>query len=227
MKTYAIIVAAGKGDRMNSAQPKQYLQLQEKPILSHAIVAFNDCPDVHQITLVVPPHDVRFCHENIIDKLSLKKPLDIIAGGQRRQDSVFNGILSIDDNDSIVVIHDGVRPLIRSDMISGVIKSAKMSGACIVGIPVPDTVKFVDADGHITKTIPREQLWLAQTPQAFHYALLRRAHEKIQEQGIEVTDDAALLELLGHPVTIRMGSKTNLKITTEEDLVLAEAILSQ
>ena len=227
MHTHAIIVSAGKGVRMNRSTPKQYLLLQGRPVLCHTIIAFDSCPEVDNIILVVPENDIQFCREQLLSELNLKTPVNVIAGGKRRQDSVFNGILSIDDRGGIVVIHDSVRPLVSSDMISRCIRKARTSGACILGVPLRDTLKAVDGNSVIKKTIPRESLWLAQTPQAFHYHLIRDAHEAAAKQGIEATDDAALLEWMGLPVSILGSTVDNLKITTNEDLVLANIILSQ
>lgn len=227
MHTHAIIVSAGKGVRMNRSTPKQYLLLQGRPVLCHTIIAFDSCPEVDNIILVVPENDIQFCREQLLSELNLRTPVNVLAGGKRRQDSVFNGILSIDDRGGIVVIHDSVRPLVSSDMISRCIRKARTSGACILGVPLRDTLKAVDGNSVIKKTIPRESLWLAQTPQAFHYQLIRDAHEAAAKQGIEATDDAALLEWMGLPVSILGSTADNLKITTNEDLVLANIILSQ
>jgi len=227
MHTHAIIVSAGKGVRMNRSTPKQYLLLQGRPVLCHTIIAFDSCPEVDNIILVVPENDIQFCREQLLSELNLRTPVNVLAGGKRRQDSVFNGILSIDDRGGIVVIHDSVRPLVSSDMISRCIRKARTSGACILGVPLRDTLKAVDGNSVIKKTIPRESLWLAQTPQAFHYQLIRDAHEAAAKQGFEATDDAALLEWMGLPVSILGSTADNLKITTNEDLVLANIILSQ
>ena len=227
MHTHAIIVSAGKGVRMNRSTPKQYLLLQGRPVLCHTIIAFDSCPEVDNIILVVPENDIQFCREQLLSELNLKTPVNVLAGGKRRQDSVFNGLLSIDDRGGIVVIHDSVRPLVSSDMISRCIRKARTSGACILGVPLRDTLKAVDGNSVIKKTIPRESLWLAQTPQAFHYQLIRDAHEAAAKQGFEATDDAALLEWMGLPVSILGSTADNLKITTNEDLVLANIILSQ
>ena len=227
MKTHAIIVSAGKGVRMNRSTPKQYLLLQGKPVLCHTILAFSKCPEVDEILLVVPEKDIRYCREQLLSGLCLNTPVKVLAGGKRRQDSVFNGILSIDGRDGIVVIHDGVRPLIQPEMISRCIDKAKISGACILGVPLKETLKMVDGDSLIQRTINRESLWAAQTPQAFHYQLIRDAHEAAARAGFETTDDAALLERMGLPVNILQGTGDNLKITTNDDLVLADAILSQ
>jgi 2-C-methyl-D-erythritol 4-phosphate cytidylyltransferase len=227
MQTHAIIVSAGKGVRMNRSTPKQYLLLQGKPVLCHTVMAFSKCPEVDEILLVVPEKDIQYCREQVLSGLCIKTPLKVLAGGKRRQDSVFNGILSIDDRDGIVIIHDGVRPLIRPEMISCCIDKAKISGACVLGVPLQDTLKMVDGDSLIQRTINRENLWTVQTPQAFHYQLIRDAHEAAAKAGIEATDDAALLERMGLPVNILRSTGDNLKITTNDDLILAGAILSQ
>jgi 2-C-methyl-D-erythritol 4-phosphate cytidylyltransferase len=227
MQTHAIIVSAGKGVRMNRSTPKQYLLLQGKPVLCHTVMAFSKCPEVDEIVLVVPEKDIQYCREQVLSGLCIDTPVKILAGGKRRQDSVFNGILSINDRDGIVVIHDGVRPLIRPEMISRCIDKAKISGACILGVPLQDTLKMVDGDSLIQRTINREDLWTAQTPQAFHYQLIRDAHEAASKAGVEATDDAALLERMGIPVSILRSTGDNLKITTNDDLILAGAILSQ
>ncbi len=227
MHTYAIIVSAGKGVRMNRTIPKQYLLLQGRPVLCHTVMAFSKCPEVDKIVLVVPEKDIQYCREQILSGLRIDTPVKVLAGGKRRQDSVFNGILSIDDRDAIVVIHDGVRPLIRPEMISRCINKAKISGACILGVPLQDTLKTVDCDSLIQTTINRESLWTAQTPQAFHYQLIRDAHEAAAKAGVEATDDAALLERMGLSVNIVLSTGNNLKITTNDDLLLADALLSQ
>ncbi len=227
MQTHAIIVSAGKGVRMNRSTPKQYILLQGRPVLCHTVLAFNKCSEVDKILLVVPEKDIQYCREELLSDLRIDTPVKVLAGGKRRQDSVFKGILSIDDRDAIVVIHDGVRPLIRPEMITRCIKKAKISGACILGVPLQDTLKTVDSDSLIQRTINRESLWTAQTPQAFHYQLIRDAHEAAAKAGVEATDDAALLERMGLPVNILLSTGNNLKITTNDDLLLADAILSQ
>ena len=227
MQTHAIIVSAGKGVRMNRSTPKQYLLLRGRPVLCHTIMAFDRCPEVDKIILVVPRNDIQYCREKLLIDLQINTPVNVIAGGERRQDSVFNGILSIDDRGGLVVIHDGVRPLVRPEMISRCIRKARTSGACILGVPLKDTLKAVDGNSLIQRTISREGLWLAQTPQAFNYQLIRDAHEAAAKEGIEATDDASLLERMGLPVSILESTTDNLKITTNEDLVLADMFLSQ
>lgn len=224
MKATAIIVGAGRGVRMNRATRKQYLLLQQIPILAHSIKAFNACRDVHQIILVVPPRDIRYCSEKIITLVGMKKPLQLVAGGKRRQESVWNGLQAVDDKESIIVIHDGVRPLITPRQISVCISGTADTGACILANPVSDTLKAVDSHFRIENTVNRNGLWLAQTPQAFRYKILMNAHESARREGFSNTDDSALVERLGIKVQIIPGSRRNIKITDPEDLDMAEAL---
>ena len=225
MTTNAVIVSAGKGRRMNRATPKQYLPLQGVPVLGHTLISFNQCPEVDKIIVVVARNDVSFCRDTLLSGLRIDKSITVVAGGESRQDSALKGILAIDEKSGIVVIHDGVRPLIRPEMISRCIKEADINGACILGLPLQDTLKSVDQHERVQKTLLRKDMWLAQTPQAFQYKLIREAHETAQNKGFVATDDASLVERMGTPVHILWGSKHNLKITTQEDLILADAIL--
>ena len=225
MNVIAIIVAAGEGVRMKRTTPKQYLLLEQVPVLAYSIKAFTACPDVHQVLLVVPPKDIGYCREKITVPLDMKKPLQLIAGGERRQDSVRNGLLAVDDRESIVVIHDGVRPFVTPRQISACAACAAETGACILAVPVSDTLKAVDGDFRIESTVCRDGLWLAQTPQAFRYEILRKAHEAAGREGFSDTDDAALVERMGIKVRVIHGSRQNIKITTPEDLAMAEAVV--
>lgn len=227
MKAIAIILGAGKGVRMNCSTPKQYLPLQHLPLLAHSIAAFAACPEVHAIILVVPPQDISFGREKIIAPLRLKKPVRCIAGGSRRQDSVRKGLDAVQDRESIVVVHDGVRPFVNPDQISACIAGAAETGACILAVPLSDTLKSVaSGSNRIETTVSRAGLWLAQTPQAFRYDVIAKAHESAAKEGFFGTDDAALVERMGVPVCIEPGSRRNIKITQPEDMALAEALLS-
>ncbi len=227
MATQAVIVSAGHGSRMNRPIPKQYLPLQGTPVLGHTVLAFDQCAEVDRIVLVVPAKDVSFCRDRLLSGLQIDKPIRVLAGGRRRQDSVLKGIIGIDDKHGIVVIHDGVRPLVQPKLITRCIREANINGACILGIPLQDTLKSVVQNERVQKTFSRKNMWLVQTPQAFQYKLIREAHETALKDGFEATDDASLLERMGIPVHILTGSKYNLKITTEEDLILAHVLLSQ
>ena len=227
MLVSAIIVAAGKGIRMDDNVRKQYLLLDNRPLISHTIEVFDECNIIDEIFLVVPEEDFVFCNENILNQQNFQKKVSLVPGGVRRQDSVYNGLLAIDNiiDDSIIVIHDGVRPFIRSEQLTECITCATDYDACIFGIPAYDTLKRVNSSGFIEDTIERNTIWLAQTPQAFKYNLIRRAHENAIRAGINGTDDAMLVEQLGIRVKVVTGSRCNIKITTREDLLLARAMV--
>lgn len=221
----ALIVAAGQGVRMGSAQRKQYLQLCGRPVLVHTLMAFDRCPDIQSILVVVPPAEMDFCRKEILPEVSPIKHVDLIAGGRRRQDSVFNGLQHLGDARGVVLIHDGVRPLVSTSLIQACIQGAMQWGACIPAVQAVDTLKQTDSQNNILATIPRQSIWLAQTPQAFSLPIIRRAHVEARQQGLEATDDASLVEALGIPVHVIDGFRENIKITTPEDLAYAEALL--
>ena len=151
--------------------------------------------------------------------------MKLVAGGKERHHSVFNGLQNIDDKESLVVIHDGVRPFITADQLAQCIKQARQTGACILGLPAFETVKRTDESGTIAETLDRTSLWLAQTPQVFDYKIIYEAHHLAQKQGFKASDDAVLVERLGYSVNIIRGATSNIKITTQEDLRLGEAIM--
>jgi len=239
----AIIVAAGRGRRMGGRIPKQYLRLKGLPLLGHSLHAFDRCPQITRICLVVPPHDRDFCRRDILGALKLRRPVEVIGGGDRRQDSVYRGLQALQGDclqssrgeagepevppecDGIVLIHDGVRPFVSPSQIAECIRGAREMGACIPAVAAADTLKQAGGDGLVTGTIARDGVWLAQTPQAFRFSLILRAHESARREGVRGTDDALLVERLGSPVKIVTGSRLNIKITHSEDLSLARAIL--
>jgi 2-C-methyl-D-erythritol 4-phosphate cytidylyltransferase len=220
----AIIVAAGKGIRMKGTMRKQYLDLSGRPVLAHSIMAFDSCSQVEEIFLVVPKEDVEYCQNKILSLLDLKNQINLVHGGAKRQDSVYNGLQAIAKNTDTVVIHDGVRPLIHPEKLKECILASKKYGACILGTPASDTLKRVDKSGIIETTLPRENIWFAQTPQAFQYDIIIKAHETARRDGYVGTDDASLVERLGADVKIINGSKFNIKITKKEDLAVAKAM---
>jgi len=224
-KVHAIIVAAGKGMRMNKSVRKQYIVLDGVPILKHTLTLFDRCRMVYQIILVAPKEDFDFCRNEILMPAKFQKTVKLVAGGAERQDSVYNGLQLVEPDDGIVVIHDGVRPFVRQEQLIACIKGATEFGACIIGIPAFDTVKQVNAKNEIVQTHKRESLWLAQTPQAFRTTLIIKAHQTAKQERFIGTDDASLVERLGHTVKIIPGSRSNIKITGQEDLELAKAIL--
>ena len=221
----AIIVAAGKGIRMNDPTRKQYLDLAGRPILAHSVMVFDTCELIDKIFLVIPKEDMEYCRKNILPLLEFKNGLNLVPGGEQRQNSVYNGLQAIDKKTNTVVVHDGVRPFIQTDKLESCILGAREFGACILGRPAGDTVKCVGKSGFIEKTLARDSIWLAQTPQAFKYELIIRAHETARRDGYTCSDDASLVERLGVDVRIINGSKNNIKITVREDLVVARAML--
>ena len=225
-KTVAIIPAAGAGIRMGGDRPKQFLELEGRPILQVTLERFQQSPDVDGIIVVVPSAEVGYCRREIVERHDLEKVKRVIAGGERRQDSVRLGIEASGGEYEFVLIHDGVRPLIQPDLISRIVLSAREDGAVIAALPAKETVKEVDENGLVTKTHDRRKVWLIQTPQAFRYQDILMAHRRAVEEGWEgVTDDSLLLEKMGIPVKVIEGSEENIKITTPHDLELARRIM--
>jgi len=225
MTVSAIIVAAGSGRRMAGDIPKQYLPIGGIPVLVHTLRVFCSAPFIEQIFLVVRSEDLSFCSEKILTFEAFSKEIKLVEGGAERQDSVYNGLLAADGRpDDIVVIHDGVRPFLTPLQLSECVETARCDGACILGLPVSSTLKMVNPTGIIKKTLTRDHIWQAQTPQAFRFSIIMEAHTAARKAGLKTTDDAMLLELSGIDVRVIRGSGTNLKITTPEDLAMAEAI---
>ncbi len=223
-KVAAIIPAAGMGVRMGSYK-KQFLKLDGVPILIHTLRKFVACPEVTEIFLATPPDDIGHMQEMLASE-SLGKKATVVAGGNRRQDSVENCLRVVPPNTDLVAVHDAVRPFVSPALISAVIQEAAQSGASILGILTVDTVKQV-ARNRILGTIPRERIILAQTPQVFRYEILKRAFEKAREDEFQGTDEASLVEHLGLEVTVVRGSDSNIKITKPADLELARFFLEQ
>jgi 2-C-methyl-D-erythritol 4-phosphate cytidylyltransferase len=229
MKTIAIIVAGGQGKRIEGIHPegklpKQFLMLKDKPILAHTVDKFEECELIDEIILVAPEDYLEYCSQKVVDKYGFKKVRKVVSGGKERQDSVQLGLKACPESTSIVVVHDGVRPLISPDKISESIRICREKRAVVLAVPVKDTVKRVE-HGNIITTLDREKLWLTQTPQTFEYKLILDAYEKAKESKFTGTDDSALVERLGFEVTILEGDYRNIKITTMEDLQVAEKLL--
>ncbi|PIP36436.1 MAG: 2-C-methyl-D-erythritol 4-phosphate cytidylyltransferase [Desulfobacterales bacterium CG23_combo_of_CG06-09_8_20_14_all_52_9] len=227
METIGIIVAAGKGIRMQAKIRKQYLILDGLPLLCHCLLAFDACPEIDRILMVIPEEDKEFCKQSILQPIALEHPVELIPGGKERQDSVYNALLAAEAKSSIVAIHDGVRPFVLPQHISETIRCAESTGAAVLAIPVTDTLKRVDGSHQVRETIDRKGVWIAQTPQSFRYDIIRDAHEKAKWEWALGTDDAHLVERAGYPVKLIRGSRFNIKITTPEDLSMAKALRSQ
>ncbi len=226
-KTVAIIPAGGSGRRMGGNTPKQYLLLDGVPLLVHTLRIFHHAPSVDSVILVVPEEDITEVRNQIVEKYFFTKVKDVVSGGRERQDSVGNALKRIDDSDEIVVIHDGVRPLVSVKVIETAIARAKEVGAVAVGVRVRDTVKSLNEDGKVKKTVAREGLWLTQTPQVFKRDVILDAYRRAREEGFYGTDDASLVERAGIPVWMVPGAMENIKVTTRDDLSFCEMILKQ
>jgi 2-C-methyl-D-erythritol 4-phosphate cytidylyltransferase len=229
-KVIAIVLAAGQGKRMKSSVAKQFLVLQDKPVVYYSLKAFEQS-SVDEIILVTGEGQVDYCKREITQLYHFNKVVKIIEGGKERYDSVFQGLINAESAEYIL-IHDGARPFITTELINRMIEQVKKSKACIIGMPVKETIKVVDDNGDIISTPNRNTLWAAQTPQAFDYLSIRQAYENFYQdkdtRNMTVTDDAMLYETYCKlPVKVLPGDYNNIKLTTPEDLILAERILSQ
>jgi 2-C-methyl-D-erythritol 4-phosphate cytidylyltransferase len=224
MKVGAIIPAAGRGKRIGASVPKQFLEIQGKPLLHHTLTVFTSCKLIDYVVLVMPQADVDEMGEDWLNKYDIVR--EVVVGGEQRQDSVYNGFNSLEEGTDIVVVHDGVRPFTTPQMITATVEAAQQHGAAITAIPVSDTVKQA-ADGFVKQTVSRDGLWRVQTPQAFQYGLLQQAFKKAKKDSYYGTDEGSLIEYLGERVRIVPGSELNIKITRKEDLVLGESLLSR
>ncbi len=220
----AIVPAAGAGIRFGGAVKKQFIALNGLPILSHTLRALAASKALASIIVVVPPGEELRGRE-ALELARIDLETEVVPGGQARQDSVYIGLQRAKAETDLVLIHDGVRPFVSREVVLATVEAAKEWGAAIAAVPVIDTIKRVDTDGFVVETLQRGQLWSVQTPQVFRYALLMQAHRAIRERGIVATDDAALVERIGGMVKVVRGSYENLKITSEEDLPLADLIL--
>lgn len=225
MKVAAIIPAAGKGRRMGHPFPKHYIRLEDRPILAYTIEAFEKCTGVNQVFVVVMSGEEEYCLKEVVERYGFKKVLKIVIGGERRQDSVYNGIKELDEDTDIVVVHDGVRPFVSPELINETVKLAMYVDGVVAALPVKDTIKEISPDGFIKGTPERESLWNAQTPQTFKKRIIEEAFERAFTDNFSGTDESSLVERLGGRVKIIEGSHENIKITTKEDLLLAEFIL--
>jgi 2-C-methyl-D-erythritol 4-phosphate cytidylyltransferase len=217
MKVTAVIPAAGAGKRMNTK--KQFLEINGRPLLSITVSVFEECQSIDDIIVVAARDDIEAVKEMLKD---LRKVRDIVEGGPERQDSVYNGLkdISKESDDDLAVIHDGARPLVTKEIISKAVTEAKVSKAVVVGVPAKDTIKTVTPDNMTLETLDRGSLWLVQTPQVFQLSVIKQINYR-------ATDDSKLVERMGIPVKMIMGSYDNIKITTIEDVAIAESILNR
>jgi 2-C-methyl-D-erythritol 4-phosphate cytidylyltransferase len=227
MRADAVVVAAGKGQRCVEGKKKQFLPLAGKPVLVHALDKFESCPLIRSVVLVTGQEDTAYCLKEIVERYGYRKISQIVPGGLERQESVQNGINALPADAEIVVIHDGVRPLVTREMIEESIRIAVRMQTAVFAVPVKETIKMAHPDGTVARTLDRESLWQIQTPQAFQVRVIKEALHKAAEEGFTGTDDASLVERLGVKVHLLPGSYTNIKITTPEDLMMAALFLQQ
>jgi len=225
MKVAAIIPAAGKGKRMGHTAPKHFMHLEGKPILAYTLEAFEKCPAIDYVLMVVRSGEEEYCLSEVVERYGFKKVLRIVIGGEKRQDSVYRGIKELDKDTDIVVVHDGVRPFVSPDLISETIRLAMYVDGVVAALPVKDTLKEVSEEGLIKGTPHRESMWYAQTPQTFKKRVLEEAFVRAYNDNFYGTDESSLVERVGGKVRIIEGSPENIKITTKEDLLHAELIL--
>lgn len=222
-KSVAVVLAAGKGTRMDSPVRKQYLLIKERPVLYYSLEQFQKCPFIEEIVLVTGQDEIDYCRREIVERYGITKVKKIVAGGAERYHSVYEGLKAAKGCD-YVYIHDGARPFLTQDILERAQEGVRHYGACAVGMPVKDTIKISDRKGFAEYTPQRELVWMVQTPQVFSYEMITDAYKKIiNGNHITVTDDAMVLETTtGRRVKLIPGSYENIKITTPEDLAIAE-----
>lgn len=223
----ALVLAAGQGKRMGTKVQKQFLEIDGKPVLFYSLRAFEESAIIDDIILVTGEGCEKYCREEIVSKYNFTKVRKIVVGGKERYHSVWNGLKEI-ESDGYVFIHDGARPLVTEEIIKRTYDTLQECRACVVGMPVKDTIKIVDSEGYIVDTPDRNYVWQVQTPQAFEVELVKSAYGKLIERtDVQVTDDAQVVEaMMYEDVKLVEGSYENMKITTPEDLKLAELFLS-
>jgi 2-C-methyl-D-erythritol 4-phosphate cytidylyltransferase len=223
--TYQVIIpAAGQGTRMGAGKNKLLLELNGIPVLIHTLRVFEEDENCKGMILAVH-HQDEMEFRALLEKYNIDKVLNFVPGGQDRQHSIYNALKTVNSND-IILVHDGARPFIQKEQIDRLTETAIEKDAAIMGVPAKDTMKRVQG-GVVVETVERSSLWAVQTPQAFRMSVLRQAYEKAESENFVGTDDASLVERLGHPVSIVEGDYDNIKLTTPEDLFFAEAILKK
>lgn len=228
-KITAIVLAAGSGSRMKSKTKKQFMEIKGKPVIWYSLFEFEKSR-VDEIILVTGKEDIDYCKKEIVEKYNLKKIKNVVAGGSERYESVYNGLKEVTGN--IVLIHDGARPLINNEIIERSIEGTIKSDACVVGVPVKDTIKRANKEGYIIDTPNRSELWITQTPQSFKTDLVKMAYKKMKgelEKGnttLNITDDAMVVEeFTTNQVRFVQGDYKNIKVTTPEDIDIAELFI--
>lgn len=229
MKCTAIILAAGQGKRMKTKVQKQFLMLQGKPLLYYSLACFQKSDEIQEIVVVTGKESIDYCRSEIIEKYGFTKVKSIAEGGKERYDSVYAGLEACSADTDYVFIHDGARPFVTEDIIKRTKEVAVTYQACIAGMPSKDTVKIIDENNMVSATPERSRVWSVQTPQVFLYSLIKEAHDTARSVSMQgITDDAMVVEQYKNtPVHIVEGAYENIKITTPEDILVAEKILEK
>jgi 2-C-methyl-D-erythritol 4-phosphate cytidylyltransferase len=222
----AVIAGAGEGRRLSASGRKQFAKVAGRPIITYALEIFEKSPLIDHMVVVIPRDSMEWFREEVLDAGGYRKVLKAVPGGETRQRSVYNGLRALKNKTSEVIVHDAARPLVSEALIKRVLGAASKTGAAISAVPPKDTVKQVES-GQVVGTLDRRLLWLAQTPQCFRYDILVDAHRRAVDDGFEATDDASLVEKYGSKVVVAVGSYSNLKITSPEDLPMFEYFLKQ
>lgn len=227
VKCTAIVLAAGQGKRMGTKMQKQYLEISGKPVLFYSLDVFQKSDIIDEIILVVGQNQEEYCRREIVEKFHITKVSKIVRGGAERYHSVWNGLQEV--TDGYVFIHDGARPFVTEEILQRAYASVQKEEACVVGMPVKDTIKIADEVGYIKETPNRSHVWMIQTPQVFSVEIVKGAYRLLmQQETIQVTDDAMVVEsMLNRKVKLVEGAYENIKITTPEDLKIAEIFLGK
>jgi len=225
MKVTVLVPAAGSGTRMGKGAKKQFLLLDGRPVLAHTLSRFEDVPEVTEIIPVVPEDEMERCLEKCVECQGMKKVQRVVPGGAQRQDSVYNGLKAIHPGTEYVMVHDGVRPFVTRELIAALLSGLDGCDGAILAVPAKDTMKEVTKENFVKKTLDRAHCYMVQTPQVFRYEVLKAAFERAYAEGYYGTDEASLVERYGGKVRVVTGSYVNIKITTPEDMILAEALL--
>lgn len=226
MNVVAIVPAAGSGVRMQSASKKPYIVLEGQTILAHTLQALSRSENVTSIIIAVSPGDGQHCRDQVLADVHVRPEITLVAGGERRQDSVFNALAAVPPMCDVILIHDAARPFVDPEIIDAAATAALETGAATAAVPVKDTIMQVDAGTHDQlQILERDTLYAIQTPQAFQPAVIMEAHDNARQKAVQATDDASLVRSMGQPVAIVNGSYYNIKITTAVDLVYGAALL--
>lgn len=225
-KVSVIVAAGGTSARFTSESKKQFTELGGIPVLAHCLKTFDSCPDIDEIVVVAPEDELKKTI-SIVGKFGFKKVINTAVSGKERKLSVYNGFMKLSPHNGVVIIHDAARPFLKKELVNTVVGECVKHGACITAIPVTDTIKATGYNNTVERTVPRNNLWRAQTPQAFHYSILKEIYSRLDIENTSATDESQLAEQAGISVKITRGMESNIKITTREDFGYAEFLINK